>query len=297
MRVTFSNTFDQSSRSITQAASALAEAERQVSSGRRIDRPSDDPLATASSIGVRATVTRIDAYVSASDTATSRLSVADSVLTDVINQLTAAQTSALGARGTVQTQAQRTAAAGELLAIRDALMSDINTQFQGTYLFSGSQVTTAPYVAVGAGVSAYQGDQSPTSVDVGRWRTASSTFDGGQIYQGSDPQHVLDVLTNLAAAVTAGDNVAIGVGIDALNRAFDRATAAQAQIGNQLHALEGSRIQLTSNRNSAMARVSKLEDADLAQASMRLTQAETAYRAALGAAATLDRVSLMDYLK
>ena len=90
----------------------------------------------------------------------------DNTLTDIVNQLTSAQTTALAARGSSQTQAQRDAASNELLAIRDALMSDINTKFQGAYLFSGSKVTIAAYASSGGVISAYQGDSNVTSVEI-----------------------------------------------------------------------------------------------------------------------------------
>ena len=153
-------------KSINQAAEALTEAQRQVSSGRRIARPSQDPLGTGTAIHEHANLDRLDASSNATESSAYRLTVADNTLSDIITQLTAAQSTALAARGSSQTQAQRDAASNQLLAIRDALMSDANTKFQGTYLFSGSQVTTAPYASSGGVISAYQGDSNVTSVEV-----------------------------------------------------------------------------------------------------------------------------------
>src|SRR4029453_5275424 len=134
-------------------------------------------------------------------------------------------TTAWSAPGSEITQGTRDTAANELLAIRDALMSDINIQFQGAYLFSGSNVTVGPFSVAGGAISAYQGDNDTNPIDVGSGRAVASTFDGSAIFQGSDPVHVLDALTNLAAAISAGDQAGIDAGIQALNRGFDRATA------------------------------------------------------------------------
>jgi flagellar hook-associated protein 3 FlgL len=297
MRVIFSTSFDDGTRAISRAAEMLNEAQRQVSTGLRIGRPSEDPLGTAAAVGEHAEIDRLDAYKGAGDAASYRLGLADTVMTDVVSQLTSAQTTALSARGSSATQAQRDAAANELLAIRDALMGDINTTFQGAYLFSGSNVTVAPYAVSGGAISAYQGDSNPTSFDVGSNRPVASTFDGGAIFQGSDSTHVLDTLTAIAAAVSAGDAAAIDSGVQALNRAFDRATAAQARIGNDLRTVDDTRAIVSAAHVGATTRLSSIEDADLAEASSRLSQAETAYRAALSAMSTLGRISLMDYLK
>lgn len=297
MPIAFTSLFENGTRAIAQAATELAEAQRQLSSGRRIASPSADPVGTAGAISEHATLDRLDAHSGATNAAGYRLGLADTVLSDVIGQLTAAQTTALSARGSTQTQAHRNAAANELLAIRDTLLSDANTEFLGTYLFSGSNVTQAPFVRTGSTISAYLGDAAPTSIDIGEGRTASTTFDGGRIFQGGDSQHVLDALTDLASAVTAGNDTGIAAGVDALVRASDRANAAQQQVGSQLRLIEDQKLDLAAARTSAAGRLSALEDTDLVAASSRLVQAETAYRAALGAMATVGRTSLMDYLK
>jgi flagellar hook-associated protein 3 FlgL len=296
MRIVSSSSFENMSRSIGSAAEALAEAQRQVSSGLRTGKLSDDPLSTAASVTAHSELDRLDAYKGAGDAANYRLTLADNVLTDMINQLTSAQTTAMSARGSEVPQQQRDIAANELLAIRDALMSDINTQFQGTFLFSGSKVTTAAY-ALSGGVATYQGDTDTNAIDIGSGRAVASTFDGSAIMQGTDTANVLNTLTNLAAAISAGNPTAIDAGVQALNRAFDRANGAQARIGNDQRSLDDTRTLISSSRVGAVTRLSSIEDVDLAQAASRLSQADTAYRAALAAMATLGRTSLMDYIR
>ncbi len=295
MRVVFNSAFDNGLRAVNQAAESLAEAQRKVASGRRVGRASDDPLGTVSAIGEYGTRDRLDAYKATGDAAESRLGVADSVMTDIISQLTYAQTTALSARGSLTNQAQRNAAGNELLAIRDAVLGDVNTRFQGEYLFSGSNVTVPPFPGSGGTFPTYQGDNTPARVEVKAGRTVASGFDGEKIFQGTDP-NVLTVLTDLSAAVIAGDATAIAAGVDALQRAFDRATAAQAEIGNDLKVIENSRISLSDDKLGVTARLSSIEDADLAEAASSLSQAETAYRAALTSMSTVGKMSLMDYL-
>ncbi len=295
--MTFNSSFNRGALAISQAADALFEAQQQVSSGRRINQLRDDPLGSASAITEHATLGRLDAFEGAAHVATYRLGLADSIVSDIVNQLTSAQSTALASRGSALTQAQRDAGAQELLATRDALLGDINTKFEGTYLFSGSKVTVPPFSQSGSGFSAYQGDGSPTQIDVGSGRAVANTFDGSEIFQGADAAHVLDTLTALAAAISANDQPAISTHIDALNRAFDRATSAQTRIGNDLRSIDDNRLRLSAERTGTIERISSIEDVDMAEAAARLSQADTAYRAALAAMATVSRVSLMDYLR
>ena len=297
MRIVYNSSFTNGALAIQQAAEALTEAQRQLSTGRRIGTPSDDPVGTNAAIIGHSALDRLDAYSGAADAAAYRLGLADSALSDIISQLTSAQTTALSARGSAQTQVQRDAASQELLAIRDALMSDINTQFQGVHIFSGAQVTTPPFVLSGSTVSAYQGDTTQTQVEIGNGRRAAITFDGGRVFQGSDPTDILAALTSLAAALSASDQTAIETGVVAISRAFDRATSAQVDIGIDLRAIDDARLRTASERTGVISRLASVEDADLATAATKLSQADTAYRAALASVATIGRVSLMDYLK
>jgi len=297
MRVPFSMSYRQGNDDIAQTAGRLAAAQQQVSSQKRIQVASDDPAAAASIIEQQGTLARIDAYTAANDAASSRLNVADSVLSDVINKITAAQTAALGAQGSNVTANQRNAAVQQLNGLRDALLSDMNTQFKGTYLFGGTNVTVAPYAqAAGGTVSAYQGNATTAAVEVDATRSVALSFDGGKIMQGSDSSDLFTTLAALTTAIGAGDNAGISVGLAALGRALDRSTVAQTAVGNALNTIDSAGAQLTTARLDATSRVSKLQDANMAEAISEMTRAQNAYSAALGAFATVGKLSLMDYL-
>jgi flagellar hook-associated protein 3 FlgL len=297
MRVVYNSIYADGISAIQQAADSLVDAQRQISSGRRIGTVSDDPLGSASAILEHTAMSRIDAYAGAADAAAYRLNLADSALSDIINQLTSAQTATLSARGSAQTQAQRDAAAQEVLAIRHALVGDINTKFQGSYIFSGAQADLPPFVESGPTISAYQGDAVSTSIDVANGTTAMISFDGGQLFQGSDPQHILDALGSLATALQANDEPGIQAGLAAITQTFSRATNLQASVGNDLRALEDAQQRNARDRTGVTARLQTIEDADLAEAAAKLAQSDTAYKAALQSLSLIARVSLMDYLR
>ena len=158
-------------------------------------------------------------------------------------------------------------------------------------------MTPCSGVTSGPTISSYQGDSNPTQIEITSGRRAAITFDGGSVFQGSDPTDILNALTTLAAALSASDQPAIEAGVDAISRAFDRATSAQARVGNDLRAIDDARLRTASERTGVISRLASVEDADLAAAATKLSLADTAYRAALASVATIGRVSLMDYLK
>jgi flagellar hook-associated protein 3 FlgL len=281
---------------INTAADQLAKFQEQLSTGRALRVPSDDPMATARAIGEHAELSTIAAYTQAADAASARQGAADSIMSDMIDKLTAALTTATGASGTTATPAVRDAAAASLKALREALAGDINSKFQGSYLFSGSQTDRPAYALVGS-TWTYQGDTTEVFTSIDSGRQVNQTWDGQSILQGSAPQDVLTVLDNLAAAAQAGDSAGISAGIAALQDAFKRATAAQSRLGADEQSVGDAQARLADLRLATDTRRSKDEDVNMADAAARMSQAQVAYRAALGAVSVTNQVSLIDYLK
>jgi flagellar hook-associated protein 3 FlgL len=298
MRITFSSGQSATLGDLEDAAADLTRYQRQVSSGRRIHSPSDDPTAWAAGIRERSEIASVDQYVRSADSATSRLTVVDTVLSDMITKLTAARAAVVAGQGTVQTAEQREATAKQLEGLRDAIFDDLNTTFRGTYPFAGGEGLSAPFVRdASGGISAYQGDASSVSIDVDRTRSVRVSFDGNALAQGPAPEDVFVSFAKVIAAVRSADQAGMADGLQALEAAFDRVVRVQSGVGADLNALDDQRARLAEMKLASQARLSKTEDANMAESITEMQQANTAYEAALGAVATRTRLSLLDYLK
>ena len=298
MRVTFNAQNRNSTAGLEDAASRLLEFQRQVSTGKRIEKPSDDPSATLGSIGEHTEMAAIDQYARATDTIASRLSVVDTVLSDLIVQIERAQVASASARGSSKTPVQREAAAVDLEGIRDTIFSDMNTAFNGTHVFSGQASTVPPFTRVGTGpISAYAGSTAEMVVDIDQQRAVKMAFNGEALTQGSDAQDIFVEFDNLIAAVRAGDQDEIDAGMQALTRMFDRVSTAQGRVGADLRTIDEHKLRLGELRRASTKRLSALEDTNMAEAITGMAQADAAYRAALGAVNSVTRMSLMDYLR
>lgn len=297
MKVTFQTTFRNGLEDLQRVAADLARAQREVSSGRRVHRPSDDPAASSVVVTEAAEQRALDRYVRTADSAEARLLVVDSILSDIIARLSEAEVTASAANNSFATASQRDALALELEGIRDAVYTAITQRFRGTYLFSGAALTTPPYARDMAGnVGPYAGDGQSQVLDIDRTRTVPVTFDGSAVV-GS----VFDTFAQLAAAVRAGNlngpGYTIAQGLAELRDALTRVTSAQSRVGAALRDLEEQQGRLDQARRASLERRAAVEEANLAEAISRLQQADAAHRAALGAIATVARQSLLDYLR
>jgi flagellar hook-associated protein 3 FlgL len=298
MRLTFAGTLRDTYDGISAAAERMIGFQRQVSTGMRVTQPSDDASATATVIGEKAAAASFEQYTQAGDSAQSRLTVADTILSDIIDKLSAARTTILSVQGSETNAAQRQTGAQELGSLRDAILADLNTTFRGTYMFGGAAGTVRPYAKdVNGVVQAYAGSTREVAVDFDRGRQVTIAFDGSAIAQGTAPADLFASFENAITAALAGDADALGVASNELQSAFDRTTQAQSTVGTNLRAISDHQAQLEDAGRASKARVSSLEEANMVEAISGLQQAQTAYQAALGAAARTARLSLFDYLK
>jgi len=199
--------------------------------------------------------------------------------------------------GNTATAQQRISAADDLAGIRDSLFASFNTMFRGTYLFGGTDTTTSPYVQNPDGsIGAYLGTTTAQSVDINRQKAVQVTYNADSITRGADATDVFGVLQNLIADVQSGNQANMQTGMDALKRAFDRAVSTQSKVGTDENAVADEESRLDAMRRAAAARLSSEEDTNMAAAITGLSAADTAHKAALGAAATINKLSLLDYL-
>ena len=295
MRVTFNTGHASSMAALAETAADMVEAQRQVSSGRRLQTSSDDPSAASAAVVERSELAATEQYRQATDTVTARLTVIDTVLSDLIDQITAAKVAVQSGSGSVP-DAQRAAAADHILAIRDSIFTAVNTQYRGVYLLSGAESTTAPYTRDDDGISAYEGSSSVVRVDVDRQTSVGVVVSAEGLLKGTDSADLFAVLGTLADAVRAGDSSAIAAAAPGLDASFERVNRALGSVGADLSLVTTQQAQLDARKLASQAHLSTLEDVNLAEAITAMNQADTAYRAALGAVGTASRLSLLDYL-
>ena len=295
MRVTFNQLHD-GIQQINTAAEAFADAQWQVSTGLRLRAPSDDPAAAQRAVLDQASIQALDAYKSVSGSASTRLTALDTTLGGMGDKITAAMTALQGSLGSTATQTVRDAAAITFQGIRDAIVADINSSVNGTRLFGGTGANQPPYAKV-SGAWTYQGTSQAATVAIGPNTKVAITFDGASILKGSDATDVLSLLDSLATAAQAGDATTLLAGQNLLRNAFARVTRAQSQVGYDEVSVADGEEWLSSRRLSAITRLAEDREVNMAEALTRMSKAQTAYQAALGAMASISKQSLMDYIR
>lgn len=184
MRVT--NMVPDMQYAVQQSQQALSVALQQVSTGLRVNQPSDDPAASANMVISLASSANVDQYTSNVSAVTSQMNTADSALSSVATALNTAITlGTSGATGTVST-ANRQAIAVQVQGIVTSVIDQANSTYQGVYLFAGSANTTPPFVAASSTYTSAQGSATtpllPTTLLTAGSVTTVSDASTGQTF-------------------------------------------------------------------------------------------------------------------
>ena len=182
MRVSTLSSFLQGVRSMQSLQSQLSRTQEQVSTGRRILRPSDDPIAAGRSVGFRDTLSQLEQFQRNGDAAESRLVFEEAALNTVNNVLQRVRELALRANNATETKDSRAQIAVELREqIADLVQIANQKDGNGRFLFGGTLDGTAP-VSQSAGGVVYNGDQGQRLVQIGAARFVADGDSGADVF-------------------------------------------------------------------------------------------------------------------
>ncbi len=137
---------------LTRTESDLLTTQNQLSTGKKLNAPSDDPGASATAMQLQKTLEQRTAYSANLKAANSQLSEVDSSLGDLTDLMRQAQTIASANVGSDVTPDARKAASAVVDSLYNQALTIANKQYNGAYLFGGDKSTAAPFVETNGGV-------------------------------------------------------------------------------------------------------------------------------------------------
>jgi flagellar hook-associated protein 3 FlgL len=271
----------------------LARSQEQLTTGRVLNRPSDSPTDTTSAMRMRSALADQRQYARNADDGLGWLGQTDSTLTSVLGQVRRAREVGIqGVNSVAQGTQAREALAVEVEQIRASLLSAADTRYLGRPVFGGITTGDRAYDADGA----FVGVPGQVTRTVGDGTRVAVNVVGTDVF-GPDGDSLFDDLGRLADALRAGDLGAVQGGLDALSTALDRVSSVLADAGTRYNRVERAAQTARDAELDLTVSLSRVENVDLARATMDLKLHEVAYQAALAATARLVQPSLADFLR
>ena len=272
----------------------LGKVQEQLTTGRVINRPSDDPTSATSAMRIRSSVAAQKQYARNANDATAWLNQIDATFSSMTSQVRRARDVALqGANDGAMGPQAREALATEIDQLREGLINTANATYLGRPVFGGVTGGTAAYAAdgtwigvTGDGVVRTVGDGVKIRVDV-----------EGPTAFGPDGDSLFDHLDALSTALRSGNTAGVTTAIDKLTADSARITDVQSSVGARSVRIEQAQTAAGDAQLSLTNTLSEIENTDIAKATVDLQLQEVAYQAALAATARVMQPSLLDFLR
>ena len=283
----------------------IAEASRQVSSGKKIAVASDAPDQIEPLLQLRAELLRNTQIQANLGLAKTDADAADSALANAIKLMDRAQVlAAQGANSTLDASG-RQALANEVQSLREEMVSCSQTTVAGRYIFSGDYDGSPSYQldpAAATGVaqlttaSATRRIEDPAGGAFPANMTAQAIFDNRNPDANPAADNVFAALNALQTALQSNITADVATSASAIQQASARLNSAEAFYGNLERRIQDAQSYAGSYDTRLQTQLSQKQDADVAAAAVTLSQANTQLQAAFQMRASLPTKSLFDYL-
>ncbi len=300
MRIANRTIFDSIKVNLDKATEAMAEANMVVSSGKRINRLSDDPVGLVTVLDLRSSLANIEQLQKNINTGRSWLNMAESALGQMEDVLSQAKALTVEMSSANRSADDRYNAGIVVDGDLRQVVSLANTQVAGRYIFAGTETSTQPFAFdddTTPTIVTYTGNDDPFAIKIGKDTNIDVGRSGEQVFGANwDGNNIFKTLIDLKTALQGNDVQGIQSAMQKLDDHLERMRNLVSDTAGKVIRLDVKEKIIQDLNLTHTARMSALEDADIAAAIVELEAKELAYQAALNSSAKVMNLSLLNYL-
>jgi len=275
--------------SINESKSRLGNLQQILSTGKRVNKPSDDPLRISHILNLRGKVKDIEQYLKNVEIAATWLGLTTQAVSQVGEVINGVRVVALRESNATSTPESQAVSAEEVRSLKVQLRNLANSTYGGRYLFAGTKTLTAPFDEDGT----YWGDQGEIELQIGEKRTITINSSGDKVFQ--EGEDVFAVLSDLETALEDGDSPGISNQLEKLDDCLSQIHQWEGNLGGRARRVEISKNRLEDETVQMTTLLSSAEDADMIKIVVELQAAGTAYQAALSAGGQILEFTLIKF--
>jgi flagellar hook-associated protein 3 FlgL len=276
-------------RNVFRQSEQLLRHQEILSSGKRINRPSDDPVGIGKVLDYRQSLASFEQYDRNIQQAKNRIEFMETTLEGVDELIGDAKNWAVNQASSSTTD--REAAIIGVQNLRDQILQLSNSKMGGNFIFAGFQTNTPAFDPSGT----YNGDNGYFSVLTNDNAEMRIEADGRRIFQGAED--VFDAFDDLLTGLQTDDVVLIDTQIDRLLGARDQVQKVRAESSANYQQLELSENQMAKLKMTVEELLDRTEKASVEEAIINLKNQEMAYEITLNTSARIVQPTLMNFLR
>lgn len=255
-------------------------AQEQVTTGKKVQSPSDSPVAFTRIVSYKDINKALDQYQRNITFSRGYLSEAESYLSTVSNILTRVKELTMQGVSQVGNDTAMAAIVSEVESLSEQVVGLANTQWSGggagvRYIFSGYKSDTPSFSDAGV----YQGDSGEFKVEIGIGEQITVGLAGDRVFQGD--VDIFAMLSQIITALETGDSAGIQNGLGEIDRSMAQITNVITEIGGRVNRLDNTETRLKDTSVSIKGMLSQEEDVDMLEAVSNFSLYQTALEATL----------------
>ncbi|WP_228307454.1 flagellar hook-associated protein FlgL [Priestia sp. J2] len=293
MRVTQGMLAANSLKQISNSYNKLETLQNQLSTGKKITRPSDDPVVATKGMAYRSNLSEVNQYKRNLTEAQSWFDSSESGLEQVNSILQRTKELVVQGLNGTNESGDRQAIAREIEQLKLDYMQVGNTQVAGNYIFNGVNVGAAPISENASGMIESNINLDPFSVEVSKGIQLRVNIHPENIFG----QDAFDLMNNVQTAFEQNDVNSLKDLSTQVDTQLSTLLAERSELGARSNRLELIENRLDSQEITATKMLSNNEDADIEKVITDLTVQESVHRAALGVGAQIIQPTLLDFLR
>ncbi|MNO51902.1 Flagellin [compost metagenome] len=296
LRVTSNMMSNQVLRNLNRNLNKMSEQQNQLSTGRKINKPSDDPVGVTYALRYRSELSANDQYSRNVDTALGWLDTTDSVMSqseDVMNRL---KELAVQASTGTNPQSALDSISSEFQELKKQLSDLGNTQINGKFIFNGQTYNIKPYDANDP--SSAETDSGAVEYTVGQGVTFQINTSGNDFFgEKNGTDNVFNIIDRMLTAMSTSDFPNISKEVENIDKRLNKMVSVHSETGARTNRVELMQSRLENENLGLTELQSKTEDADIAELMIKSNVSSNIYQASLSAGAKIITPTLVDFLK
>ncbi|MCW9048895.1 MAG: flagellar hook-associated protein FlgL [Deltaproteobacteria bacterium] len=311
MRATQTTTYRSLQAFLDRTSDKLASLQLQAATGKRLNRPSDDPTAISPVLSARTQIQTSDRYIETIESGLDRTDNADGYLDSIENTMVRLKEISIATVNGALSPEDMQTYANEVYQLRESLLADANAKVDGKYLFAGFSEKTQPftlnpnYPATEPNPVNYNGDYGELEFEIapneliGVNLTGNSLMLGDLDNDGTTDAGAVDIfslVTSLEEELRANNQAGVTALIDPLETAANQIRNQRSLKGNVGRRLEVARDHMEQIKIDMEAFRSRFEDADILETITEMQKQQQSFEAALNVTGKVSELSILNYI-
>ncbi len=294
MRITNSILYRAVKQNVQTATQNIQHYQEQLSSGKRINRPSDDPLGAMRAQQIHTQLNKIDQYSRNSTYAKSWMNTTETALSQSSDLLIRLKEIAVSFSSDNYNADSRQSAAAEVQNIKDQLMALANTKVGNRTIFGGHKTESPAFLLDGT----YSGNDGEIKINLNSDIAVPINLTGDQVFESdsSADKNVFATLDDMISALESNDPSGVSDTMNELDTTFSNVNRSLSIIGSRQNQIQNVNSSQSDKKIQYKDELGQVEEVDIVDTTINLQSAQNTFQAALLSSSGIGKLSLANYL-